>query len=1324
MPRSFISLNGAWSFAPLPTSLPLEVLPVQPAWESQPVLVPSSWRWSFDPEAEYQPYDLFGYPPDWNKVEAGLLRRKFTAARRAGERIWLVFQGILQQSIVFINGQKISKSTESYLPLEIDVTGQVVDGENEVVVWCGPYERVDTPMGSKVIAPCGSWFANLARGIWQDVTLEYHPAVSLCETTVRTSTRQGTIEIEAWVENRSSEAFYGMLSNQVYSADQQEIDLSEQRVTLQAGERIQVILRQAWSGAHRWSPEDPYLYTLCQELVGEGVRVDSQNTRFGFREVWFEGHKLMLNGVRVNLRGDAWHYQGFAMQTKEYALNWYKMCREAGINFVRLHAMPYPGFFLEAADETGMLIVDESAIYGSGKAMQADHPDFIENCRAHLQALTRRDRNHPSVIVWSMQNEMRWVDGREGYLQAIPALTAVIKAMDPTRAVSYDGDNRLVPAEACEIVSMHYNIDGTVLSWDRQKPLIFGEHGAFHYVSPQVSSRFGGPQTYLSFERTMEAIAYQERLFIEYARREEVTGQTPFNTVNYSLWAQPEQAVPLVWPDSDTPGPKPARIPAYSLTVSNGLLPGASMFQPTAAWRQIQAAFRPVTIIADEYDSAFFGGGRLVRHFSIYNDQLAPVSGRVVHSWKVGEQVISEEQISFVQSPGERYAWQAELDLPAVVEKTSLTLSVTLYHGDRLIDLFEWRYTLYPASWKKTPVASGDGVMVLGDGQGLQAIRSLLPAAQMVEALSPEALENVHALVIASRQQLRAEEIQPILDRFVQRGGSILVLEQEQFSLGDLSLTDRSFPMVWMVDPDHPVFTGLTDTDLRFWNGKNPSAPGSGGVSLGAFQKPVDGDLRILLECGDGDFGWGGLLWAPLVEYRVGQGKLVLNQMDICRSFDTVPAACLLLRNLLAYVCGRAGDAHSQESASKLSTETSLWLPAGSKAQNFIQKLGLHVSSKNAISLDAADSAEIRVVDPDTLSLDQAAQHHAFVERGGTLLILPSAPQHAEQLSRLAGVPVQVVEAPVYQLQSTGHSLARGIPVPDLFHIEKVTYTPAGHQNQLICQHALEIPAGEVIFESVSNPWEEFFIHGKDGEYQKIAIATMRKQHPQPRRIYGDVLRVGKGQVVFCQVLPDEQYEKSRRIYTRLLSNLGAEIETFLLTIVREKQDHAIKAWMGLPKETYQDAAAMEAYFSDPGYILNNLGEGVYGWMKRLERRDGTVMIPDSAGGTWFLSAFVESDINRDPTRRATNELPDSSIVPDLFMTINCAYRVYVNGRLVSQGEGHGEVIRVQDVLLSQGLNRLIMVCLGGPEDIRFNAWFLNKYGDPPSGLHYRLTVD
>ena len=144
----------------------------------------------------------------------------------------------------------------------------------------------------------------------------------------------------------------------------------------------------------------------------------------------------------------------------------------------------------------------------------------------------------------------------------------------------------------------------------------------------------------------------------------------------------------------------------------------------------------------------------------------------------------------------------------------------------------------------------------------------------------------------------------------------------------------------------------------------------------------------------------------------------------------------------------------------------------------------------------------------------------------------------------------------------------------------------------------------------------------------------------------------------------------------------------------------------------------MQAYFSSPEYALNNLGEGVFGWMLRLEQQAGVITIPNSSGQTWFLTVFIDSEINRDPARRESGVLPDSSIVPDLWIEANSPLTVFLNGQILI--ENASPVVggfKVGDALLQKGINRLVIIARVGATDFQIRAWLLSKFGEPVSGI-------
>ena len=184
---------------------------------------------------------------------------------------------------------------KSFLPVEVDVTEFARSGEdNELAVWCGPYESVETPTGRKVLAPNGSWFAQLGRGIWQDVFLEIRPRLAVDDLFIKTSTRRQVIEVEVKLDNfhAGDDPYACCLKLAIEDRDRVVKRFSPLEVNLFPGQATLVCVEQ-WPEAVFWSPENPQLYTLHATLEHAGSVIDTRRVRFGFREIWLEGHKLI-----------------------------------------------------------------------------------------------------------------------------------------------------------------------------------------------------------------------------------------------------------------------------------------------------------------------------------------------------------------------------------------------------------------------------------------------------------------------------------------------------------------------------------------------------------------------------------------------------------------------------------------------------------------------------------------------------------------------------------------------------------------------------------------------------------------------------------------------------------------------------------------------------------------------------------------------------------------------------------------------------------------------------------------------------------------------
>lgn len=1409
--RTTVCLNGEWDFMPLYSTPTALELPYQLAFEPQKVLVPSSWRSAYEnvpsrkmgdiPEHEYRPYDLFGYPKEWEAAAAGVLHRTFTVpVEMEGQRIFLRLDGIMQQAAVYLDREQIAFWQDGYLPLRVEVTGKVKPGgEHRLHVVCSSFPKVKIPSGlEKVTGLTGSWFGYIARGIWQDVFLESQPVKAIEDVVVRTSVREKRLEVDASVTlpvSVSVSAGSGAVAaggrpvlrlavkpaGEAEAAVVLEAEASEVETVHNGGTGI-VRFSLDWADPVLWSPDQPFLYMLELELVLDGQVLDRQEVRFGFREVWTEGPRFILNGIPVNLRGDSWHFQGANQQTEGYVRTWYSMCKEAGVNSVRLHAEPYPTYYLDIADEMGMLIVDETAIYGSGKTMQADHPDYIENCRRHVERLVQRDKNHPSIIMWSVENEMRWVDGRDIFKTFIPEFMDIIRRMDATRPIIVEGDNRLLPKELTEVETRHYNIDGIIDQWDRTVPLVFGEHGGWWYICPQNSSMYVGFDAYHHTDEAAKGLAEKERLFVEYARRQGVSGISTFNFAHYFMRAMPERDIPLPAPERlDTPGPKPKVIPRYSLSLNNGLLPAEyPAYRTNPSFAIMAASFKPATILAAEYNTSFFDDLPVRRSFDVFNDTLVSRDVEVACSIRQGGRTVFEETFRFVQEPADHRVVSFEWTPGEVSAVEEAVLTAVLRHDGQPVHELVVPYRIYSGALKTSPAGVARPSVFVGSGADFEALSPLVPGCRRIGSdelagLSPETL-----VIAGSKLEDRDGGLEAVLKQHVSQGGRVLLLEQISLSLGKLALSRQSFLRAYGADWKHPVLQGLGSDDFMFWH-EALHEDGPEPVVRAAFEKPLHGDFTMILECSSGDFGDGGDLWTPLLEYKSGGGLFVANQMEMMPHVGRVPQACLLLRNLLAYA-GQAAGAELPEAAavSVVATEgrtvisaeakgvplTAAWVKPGSRAHAFLKAIRLeHQLVADAAELMSLPAGSLVIVEAGLLKepADGDAVHgnsladgtataqtvdalRRFAQSDGKVLVLPALPEDAAGLARLADGAVKVIDHETYHLEAEyAHHEVSGMSPVDLFGFDKVHLSPRNVVNRPLALHRLEIPGAAVLCRSVEGTaWKDFFVGQYAAEYSRLALVEFNRDKARETGVFLACLTAGRGQLLFSQLLLDADSAKSIRLYTRLLANLGAAFGDGLLQSVKGDGEWAIESLMALPCPPYVDFAAMKSYYTDPEFSLNNLGEGLYGWMKKKERspEDGTVLLDNPGGTPWFLSCFVHvpvagagaesgagvetgADTATDTGNglaagtdagAATESRTAGERAGKLRINTNAPCEIYLNGKLEPEPQ--------HQIKLQPGVNRLIAIVHSAKEDVRLGMVFLNEDGHYMKDLQYRMTMD
>ena len=633
--RHDLCLNGSWQFQPvaLPKNFhegvdpaPELPLPVSSAWETVPVKVPSPWNVNSFANQHSQGGDFRtypSYPAAWESVEMGWLRRTVQVpADWKGERILLHFAAVAGDVRILVNGKDAGKTFDIFFPFDVDITNLVVPGKSaEILVGVrkpslfdvkGKYGRREYQAGS-------FWGQHIA-GIWQDVDLVGVPPVRVASTFVQPDVSQKTLKVDVTLRNDSNDDASVDLTGEVHrwtslaakdGVDAPEplwkletpvdVRLAGSSVHVPAHQEITVTLQtRVTSQLELWSPEHPNLYGLIVNVQSAGHAIDTKYQRFGWRQFEFKGSEVELNGKPIVLKGDSWHFLGIPQMTRRYAWAWFTALHDAHENAVRLHAEPYPPFYLDVADEMGIMVLDETAIWASDGGPKLDSEAFWQDTKTHVAQLVIRDRNHPSVFGWSVCNEVKPVvanvfHGPPEMMQTLYGYYSIwaeiVHRLDPTRQwISADGDGD--GGGRLPVNMLHYAGPDSMMQAEKLgKPWGVGEAGGAYYATPEQVAKTNGERAYVSFEGRMEGIAIESYQNLLEQRKYDADYRSVFNLVWYGLrplplgmsdTSRPPQLTDGVFfPafEEGKPGVQPERLGPYSTTLNPGYDPALKPYE-------------------------------------------------------------------------------------------------------------------------------------------------------------------------------------------------------------------------------------------------------------------------------------------------------------------------------------------------------------------------------------------------------------------------------------------------------------------------------------------------------------------------------------------------------------------------------------------------------------------------------------------------------------------------------------------------------------------------------------------------------------------------
>lgn len=447
------SLNGIWKFKWVshPSKVPGDFFQVNTnitTWDDLPV--PSNWQVVGAREGRSYDRPIFTNikhpfpttPPritsDTNAV--GLYRTRFNLpANWQGRDVFLHFAGVQSACYVWVNGLQVGYHEDGMTPAEFNVTKYLRAGENQLTV-----EVINWSDGS-YLEDQDFWRIS---GIFRDVYLFSAPTIHIRDYSVVTDLddnyQNATLKVAVFIKNFSAQVQDKYkVKFKLYDPDGRLVqgDILKNIPMMDPKDESYLNLNLPIPTPARWTAETPNLYKLSLQLLNENdVVTEVMSTRVGFREVTLRDGQLLVNGKAVKFKGVNRHEfdpTTGRVISRASMIKDIRLMKQHNINAVRASHYPNDPLWYDLCDEYGLYVIDEANIEShelwqqKGVSLAAD-PDWKEAFIARGKAMVERDKNHPSIVIWSLGNET-------GMGQNFRDMAQIMRLIDPTRPIHYEG---------------------------------------------------------------------------------------------------------------------------------------------------------------------------------------------------------------------------------------------------------------------------------------------------------------------------------------------------------------------------------------------------------------------------------------------------------------------------------------------------------------------------------------------------------------------------------------------------------------------------------------------------------------------------------------------------------------------------------------------------------------------------------------------------------------------------------------------------------------------------------------------------------------------
>ncbi len=398
----------------------------------------------------------------------GWYRKTFTlSSKQKNKKILLQFDGVYMNADVWINGEHLGNHPYGYTSFYYDISDKMKWNKQNILA-----------VQVKNIGATSRWYAGsgINRHVWLIQKNAIHSAHwGTFITTPQVSTSSATVNIKTKVQNETGVSSTITFVNKIINPKGVEVARTTSKQNIAANSDYEFNDSTTIKSPSLWSTENPNLYKTVSEVYVDGKLSDSVVTKFGIRKISFDAtNGFMLNGKPMKLKGGCFHIDNGPLGARSFdraEIRRVALMKASGFNAIRCSHNPPAPAFLNACDSLGMLVIDEAFdMWNAPKNMEDYHLYFKDWWQRDIQSIMLRDRNHPSIIMWSIGNEIPGMDNPQ-VADTAALLSAYVHSIDNTRpvtaAVNSISDKKDAFFSALDICGYNYGVEKYISDHER-----------------------------------------------------------------------------------------------------------------------------------------------------------------------------------------------------------------------------------------------------------------------------------------------------------------------------------------------------------------------------------------------------------------------------------------------------------------------------------------------------------------------------------------------------------------------------------------------------------------------------------------------------------------------------------------------------------------------------------------------------------------------------------------------------------------------------------------------------------------------------------------